>query len=302
MENSLTALSDRLAEAVERAGRFVAGVEARPRIGSSGVLWQPGVVVTAHHTIRTPDEIQVILPDGATARADLAGRDPGTDLAVLRIEGAATASPPSAAADKIAAGRLALVVGRARTPGVTAQFGVIGAAAGAWNTWRGGRLDRLVRLDIDLHPASAGGAVVDAEGALIGMATGGLTRLAPIAVPVSTIARVVRVLLESGHMRRGYLGVGLQSVALPEEWRKAAGGHASGLMLMSVEPASPAHAAGLTIGDVLLEIGGVAATDPADVLGVLAKEPVGAALDVVLLSKGARREVKVTLGERSGSE
>ncbi len=301
MENPLMALSDRLAETVARAGRFAAAVEARPRIGSSGILWQPGVVVTALHTIRNQAEIQVILPDSAAATAELAGRDPGTDLAVLRIESAA-APPPRVDADRLAAGRFALVVGRARTPGLTAQFGVIGASAGPWNTWRGGRLDRLVRLDIDLHPASAGGAVVDAEGALIGMATGGLTRLAPVAVPVSTIDRVVGVLLESGHMRRAYLGVGLQSVALPEDWRKAAGDRAFGLLLMSVEHGSPAHAAGLTIGDVLLEIGGVAATDPGDVLGVLATEPAGTTLDVVFLSKGARRQVKVILGERVGSE
>ena len=223
MENSLTALSDQLAAAVERAGSFVAAVEARPRIGSSGVLWQPGVLVTAQHAIRTQDEIQVILPDGKAVSAELAGRDPGTDLAVLRFEGTGAAGPARAAGDKIAAGRLALVVGRARTPGVTAQFGLIGAAAGAWNTWRGGRLDRLIRLDIDLHPGAAGGAVVDGEGAFLGMATGGLTRLAPVAIPASTIDRVVRVLLEAGHVRRGYLGVGLQSVALPEDWREAAG-------------------------------------------------------------------------------
>ena len=277
MENPLVALSDRLADTVERAGRFVAAVEARPRIGSSGLLWQPGVIVTAQHAIRTQNDIQAILPDGKTVSAELAGRDPGTDLAVLRVEGSGAADLPKTAGDGIAAGRLALVVGRARIPGVTAQFGVIGAVAGAWNTWRGGRLDRLVRLDIDLHPAASGGAVVDAEGALIGMATGGLTRLAPVVVPASTIDRVVRVLLAAGHVRRGYLGVGLQSVALPEEWRSVAGDRATGLMLMSVEPGSPAHAAGLTIGDVLLEIGGVAVTDPGDVLGVLANQSVGTA-------------------------
>ena len=164
MENPLIALSIELAATAERAGRSVVAVNARWRNSSSGVIWRNGVIVTADHTIRREDEIRVTLPDGRTAAAELAGRDPGTDLAVLKVDTAEGPVARAAAPDSVKTGNLALAIGRSEQTGVSAAMGVVSNASGPWHTWRGGKLDRFLRLDIGLYPGVSGAAVVDAEG------------------------------------------------------------------------------------------------------------------------------------------
>src|ERR1017187_4351692 len=146
MANELAALSNEIAAAVEVAGRSVVAVHARPRFSSSGVFWRPGVIVTAQHTIRREEEITVTLPDGANAPATLAGSDPGTDVAVLKVESASPAAGVRAAALP-APGNLALTVGRSEDSGVNATMGIVSAVSGSWRKWRGGRLDHYIRLD-----------------------------------------------------------------------------------------------------------------------------------------------------------
>ena len=158
MANELAALSNEIAAAVEMAGRNVVAVHARPRFSSSGVFWRPGAIVTAEHTVRREEEITVTLPDGATVPAALAGTDPGTDLAVLKIDGTTHAPVRTTAAP--APGTLALTIGRSEDSGVNAILGIISACSGEWRTWRGGRLDHYIRLDLTLYPGSDGGAVV----------------------------------------------------------------------------------------------------------------------------------------------
>jgi S1-C subfamily serine protease len=217
MANELAALSNEIAAAVEVAGRNVVAVHARPRFSSSGVFWRPGVIVTAEHTIRREEEITVTLPDGATVPAVLAGTDPGTDLAVLKIE--ATTHAPVRTTTAPAPGTLALSTGRSEDSGVNAALGIISACSGEWRTWRGGRLDHYIRLDLTLYPGSDGGAVVSTAGETIGIATSAPSRIAGLAIPAVTVDRVVDQILARGRVTRGYLGVGLQPVELPDSSR-----------------------------------------------------------------------------------
>ena len=289
MANEWAALSNDLAAAVERAGRSVVAVHARPRFSSSGVIWRPGVIVTAHHTLRRDEEITVTLPDGANRPVTLAGSDPGIDLAVLRLaEPAGDAVAQLAAGTK--AGHLALTVGRSEDSGVNASLGIISAVSGPWRTWRGGRLDQYIRLDLTMYPASSGGVVVDSAGATIGIATSGLSRLAGLAIPAAAINRVLEEILSRGHVSRGYLGVGLQPVSLPD--------HQKGLIVLSTEAGGPAATAGVLIGDILVSVNGKAVTDTDDVQTALESIRAGQAIGADLLRGGAQRQITITVGER----
>src|SRR5580692_8628709 len=214
MANQLAAFSNELAALLERAGKSVVAVHARPRYSSSGVFWKPGVIVTAEHSIRREEEIAVTLPDGKNAPATLVGIDAGTDIAVLKVD--AEGTPVEQAKAAPTPGNLVFTVGRALDSGVNATMGIVSAVSGSWRTWRGGRLDRYIRLDLTLYPASSGGLVVNTTGGALGIATPALSRIAGVAIPASTIDRVASEILTRGHVARGYLGVGLQPVELPD--------------------------------------------------------------------------------------
>jgi S1-C subfamily serine protease len=288
MANELAALSNEIAAAVELAGRNVVAVHARPRFSSSGVFWRPGAIVTAEHTIRREEEITVTLPDGATVPAALAGTDPGTDLAVLKID--VTTHAPGRTTTAPAPGTLALTIGRSQDSGVNATLGIISACSGEWRTWRGGRLDHYIRLDLTLYPGSDGGAVVSTNGETIGIATSALSRIAGLAIPAVTVDRVVDEILARGRVARGYLGVGLQPVELPD--------HQKGLIVLSLEPAGPASSAGVLIGDILVKLGGKPVQDTDDIQLVLEGHAVGGKVEVEVLRGGESRRINVIVGER----
>jgi serine protease Do len=297
MEQVLSNFSANLADLVERAGKSAVAIEARHRIGSSGFLWKPGIIVTADHTIRRDEAIPVILPDGARASAELAGRDPGTDLAVLRIESAS--APELTAAPALRTGEIVLAIGR-HEPGVLAAMGIVSTAGGPWKTWRGGQLDSLLRLDIGAYQRSSGSILVDTQGRFAGMLTAGLTRTAPVAIPAATIDRVATELAEHGRVARGYLGVGLQPIPLPQTFAKALNREQrEGVIVLSVQPDGPAESAGFLLGDVLVEIGGHAVTDTDDVQTALVGA-IGKELTAIVFRGGERTELQVTVGERRG--
>jgi S1-C subfamily serine protease len=289
MANELAALSEDLAAAVERVSGSVVAVDARSRFSSSGVFWRPGVIVTAEHTIRREEEITVTLPDGTTAPATLAGSDAGTDLSVLRVE-APGAGSVLRGSPKPVPGQLALAVGRSPDSGVNATWGIVSAVSGPWRTWRGGRLDAYIRLDLTLYPGSSGGLVINVAGEALGIATSALSRIAGLAIPASTIDRVVDEILSRGHVARGYLGVGLQPVELPD--------HQKGLIVLSLEPEGPAAKAGMLIGDVLVSLGGHHAADTEDIQAVLEKFGAGQTVEAGVLRGGTSRNVAITVGER----
>lgn len=297
MAEALITLSDQLAGVVERAGRSVVAVHGRPRIPSSGLLWREGVVVTANHTLTREDTFRVTLADGSTIPAELAGRDPGTDLAVLKAAGAN--GPALTSADDLRVGSLVLGVGRYHDNGVSATLGVVSGAGGPWTSWMGGQLDRLLRVDLSPYPGASGGAVVDAAGRLAGVLTSGLSRHFPLAIPVATISRVADQLLSKGRIARGYLGIGLQPVGLPEHLKSTLNiSTNAGLMVVSVEPESPAGRAGVFLGDILVGLGGASTEDMSDVQGALGGESIGNSIEASFVRAGEIRQLNITVEER----
>jgi S1-C subfamily serine protease len=290
MSAQLAALSSEIAAAVKQSERHVVAVHARPRLSSSGVLWKPGVIVTAEHTIRREEEITVTLPDGNTVPAMLAGSDSGTDIAVLKAEWPSDGpgGPPHTAAP--APGTLALALGRSEDSGINATLGIISACSGEWRTWRGGQLDHYIRLDLTVYPGSDGGAVINTAGELIGVATSALSRIAGLAIPAVTVDRVLDQILARGHVTRGYLGVGLHPVELPD--------HHKGLIVLSLEPAGPAAKAGVLIGDVFVALGGRQLAETEELQTALESHAPGQSIEVAILRGGDSRKIAVTVGER----
>lgn len=303
--SSLNALSQQLAAAVETAGPAIVSVDARPRVGTSGVVWREGVVVSTNHTVRRDEDITVTSHDGREFPATLAGRDPATDLAVLRFESEEAAATgvvyETGGVAALKVGHLALAAGRAHpSRGITASFGILSVVGGEWRTWRGGVIDRLIRPDVSIFIGFSGGALLDTEGRIIGINTTGLARGVGLTIPAATVNRVVDSLLQHGRVTRPYLGVGmLHRVPLPEKLReKFKLTQATGLMLLSVEADAPADRAGLTIGDILLTLGGTTIPDTDDAQALLGGKEVGAVVKAEILRGGEVKEVEITLGER----
>jgi S1-C subfamily serine protease len=298
MNNALVSLSEQLASTVEQTARSIVAVHARPRFDSSGIWWNANVVVTADHTVRRDEDLRITAPDGSSLPAELAGRDPGTDLAVLRVAGLDLPPAPRAAKTALRPGNLALAVGRSKDSAIAA-FGVVSSLSGPSQTWRGGRLDQVVRLDLNLHPGAEGGAVVDSEGKLMGIATSALSRFAVFAVPVETIDRVAAKLLEHGRMPRAYLGVGLQPVAIPEHLKSKLNLPArAGLILVSVDPEAAAGRAGLLIGDILVEVAGRTIQRPEHLQDALDADSIGKPVPVRIVRGGEAVTIEITPGDR----
>jgi S1-C subfamily serine protease len=293
---ALLSLSNELAGAVERIAPSIVAVHARRRLPSTGIHWRPGIVVTAEHTVRAEDGLTVETPDGRSHPATLVGRDSGTDLAVLKIT-TDLDGPPAPRGDDgaLRVGHMVLALGY----GPRASWGVISALGPRWRTWRGGEIDRLVRLDLVLYPGFSGGPLVDAAGHVVGVNTSALARDSRLAVPVTTVGRVVDELLRQGHVSRGYLGIGMQPVRLPDGLRAALGLPGDGgLIVVTVEPDGPAARAGLLLGDVLVALDGVPTADLDDVQGRLGGDRIGTTVTALVVRAGARAEVRVTVGER----
>src|SRR2546421_600914 len=245
----LAMLSEQLADAVATAGAALVAVHARPRLPSTGVHWRDGVVVTTEGTVRREDDIAVTLPDGRRIPATLAGRDRGTDLAVLRI---ASASLPVATLGDPATlrpGHLVLALARLDAGGPRAAFGAVSATGGKWRCWKGGEIDSWLQSDLDIYPGFGGGPLVDATGRIHGVNSGGLSRALATTIPVATVNRVMTQLLERGYVARGWLGAAMQAVRLDPATQQRLKSEA-GLLLLSVEADAPAVRAELLVGGI----------------------------------------------------
>ena len=302
---NLRALSDDLAGAVERAGRSVVAIHARPRIAASGIYWRDGVVVATSHTIRKEQDIAVTLADGTRAEAQLVGRDGGTDIAVLRFDSTPTAKALTladrAADDALRVGSLVLAVGRPGDGGVTASLGVISTVGERWRTWSGGEIDRFVRLDLAVYDGFSGGALVDAEGSVLGVNCSALARGTPLTIPNATVERVVDALLTRGHVARAYLGVAMQPVRLTRSLaeRLKLSETAGGVLVVMVESDSPADRGGLLVGDVIISADGHDMAEPQDVAELLGAERVGGKLELRVVRGGELKNLSLTVGERA---
>lgn len=294
---ALAGLSRDLAATVELVGRSVVAVNARRRIPSSGVVWQPGVVVAASHTITRDDDITVTLASGHSTAATLAGRDPATDLAVLRLDDAAVPAVERGGEDDLQVGRLVLALGRPG-PHLTASLGIVSAVSGEWRTWQGGRIDRFVRLDLSIYDGFSGGALVEAGGRVLGLNTSGLARAMALAIPATTVDRISGQLLATGSVSRGFLGLAVQPVRLPEQLRERLGIRGGGLVIVNLEADGPADGAGLLLGDIIVALEDDEVADPADLLAALGHERVGKAVSIRVVRAGALVTIPVTVGER----
>ena len=292
----LSDLSNALAAATETAGAGVVRVEARPRLPASGIVWSAdGVIVTAHHVVEQEDNIAIGLADGKTTTAKLVGRDPTTDLAVLRTQATNLTTRTWADPAALKVGHLVLALGRPEQS-VMATLGVVSALGDSWRTPAGGRLDRYLQTDVVMYPGFSGGPLVDASGQLIGLNTSALLRGVSLTVPAATLKSVVETLLAKGHISRGYLGVGAQPVRLPEALAKQLN-QETGLLAVSVEPGGPAEKAGIFMGDTLVALDGKPIRHLDDLLAALTSDRVGMKVAARVVRGGQLSEVSVVVGE-----
>jgi serine protease Do len=299
MATDLENLSNELAGAVERAAAGVVGVHARPRINSSGIIWRQNFILTSSEGVRFEEGIKVFFPDGRRAEARLRGTDPGTDLALLEADTGGIQPIELASDDHLRTGQLVLAVGRTAATGPIASFGVISGVSGEWKSWRSGKLNPFVRLDVSVYPTSSGGAAVDSSGGLIGLVSTCLSRSSVLAVTRRTVERVAQKLLDHGYVGRGFLGIALQPVGLPQDLKtKLELAQDTAIMLLGVEPNGPAAAAGLIMGDILLQTGSSVISDAEALAAVIDSAAIGESLSFRVLRAGTIQEVTVRIGER----
>ncbi|HEX9940562.1 MAG TPA: trypsin-like peptidase domain-containing protein [Thermoanaerobaculia bacterium] len=293
--------SESLAGAVEKAAPGIVRISGRRRrVPSSGILWSEGVVATAQHVLEWDEDIEIGLPDGTTATASVVGRDPATDVAALRLSGSTPAMAAWGDAGEVKPGHLVLGLSR---PGrqVRARLGIVGAVGEAWRTPMGGRIDADLQTDFGIHHGFSGSALVDMQGRVLGVNTAGIYRATAVVIPTATVRRVVEALLTHGTVRRGYLGIVTQPVRLPGDLAERLG-QGSGLLVVSVQPASPAARAGLVLGDTLLAFEGTALRHPGELLPLLEEERIGKEATLRVLRAGEVREIRITVGARDGKE
>jgi len=302
---AFAAHSDALAALVERVAASTFAVRGRRGTLATAVVWQPGLVVTAAHVFRrAPAAITLVGAEGQSVEATLVGLDSSTDIALFRLaitDGTAFPAIVTGDAAGVRAGHVVVAVGRSGEGDAIASSGIVNRAAGPWQTWLGGSLDRLIRLDGGVYDGLSGAPVADARGAVIGLATGALSRSYGVVVPASTVARVVAALLANGHVARPWLGIGAQPVPVPVPVAGAAGeseaaAATTGLLISSLAPGGPAERAGLLIGDIVVRAAGQIAADLRALRDALAAH-VGRAATLSILRGGVAREVEVQVGE-----
>ncbi len=301
MANSiLETISNEFSSAAEKVGSSVVAVHARRWMPTSGIEWKKGVVVTVHHGVRRDEDIQVLLGSGRAVSAKLAGRDPSTDIAVLRIEEGFSDAPQLGDSTSLRLGHLILALGRTRRGDLVASSGIIGGISGEWRNRRGGNLDQHIRLDLALYPGFSGGPLLNARSEVVGINTRGLAHGRAVTVPVATVDRVVEELLNKGHIARPYLGIAMQPVEVPDNLRsKLPAGTRMGLLVTHVENGAPAEKDGVLLGDVLFEVGGKTVAHVDAIQDSLATAKIGDVLQIRLIRAGEVTPVSITLGERS---
>ncbi len=292
----MTTISGTLADYAAQGAAITVGLHIRGRRGHAlrtGMMWQPGVVVASEQGLSNHDA-EAVLPNGEHRPATLAGRDPGTNVAVFRVDTAAAAPAPPRSEPQL--GALVALVGADGEGGGTARLGMVHQVGPAWTSMAGGRIDRLIRLDARLSPTEEGGPVMGDAG-LLGMSTLGPRRRV-LVIPSATIDRVVAPLLESGRVPQGWLGLSLHPVAIPPALQAQAG-RESGLMVVSLAADGPAEQAGVLPGDIIVAVDGAAAVNPRVVAQFLATQAVGQAVTLALLRGGEARSLSATIGART---
>jgi len=296
MSNVLVELSNAMAEAVEKAGTSTVLVNARRRIPATGIAYAADLILTASHVVEREEGITVKLNDGSDVAATVAGRDPGTDLALLRLEQAV--AKPAETAQDAKVGQIVLALGRPSEAGIEASLGVVSAVGGPVHT-RHGAIDKYIRTDTTPFPGFSGGPLVDADGRVVGLNTSGFGHGAAITIPADLAWRVAEQLAKHGAVRRGYLGVRSQGVEIPAVAQQALKREqASGLLLIGVEKDSPAEAAGLMVGDIIVAIDGQPVRDHDALFARLSGDVIDKSTPVEVLRGGQPQSINVKIGAR----
>ncbi len=283
-QSLLQSLSSEMASIVSETANGIVAIRGA-RTVASGIVWREGIVVSADESLDDVETFSLTLPDGSKTSAELAGRDPSTDVALFKVDG--LSAPAWRHADKPPAGALALMVGRGGS-GPRAAFGMVAESGGAWTSSLGGRIDAEIRLSLTLPRAIEGGAVVAADGSLVGLAATDPRRRG-LAIPVATVERAVTVLLEKGYVARGFLGVGLHG---------ARRGGPKGALVTDITKDGPADRAGLLIGDIITTWDGNPVRHGRDLWRRLGVDAVGQTVRLGIIRAGQPVEVSATIGER----
>jgi len=290
---SLKDLSKEIEALVEKASQSVVRVDARRGRAGTGIVWDPGLVLTANHVVEQEEDIEVVVDD-KSAKASLVGRDPATDLALLKVDGLSAPAMPRAKVSDLKPGQIVLAIGR---PGsLKATFGTISAVSSSWRGWRGSEIEHLIQTNAPLYPGFSGGPLIDADGRAVGMNSWVFGRGDGRAIAMDVAERVVESLRADGRIKRPYLGIGTQQVPLPDAV-KARVNQDSGLLIVAIEPQSPADKAGLMQGDTLVALDGTVTKNLEDLYAGLRKIKVGASQTVKVVRAGEVKEIAVTVGE-----
>ena len=297
-QNVLVELSDALADAAEKAGKETVMVNARRRMPASGIAYASDLILTADHVVEREEGIKVTLSDGAEISARVAGRDAGSDLAVLKLERSAGAVAESTKTPA-RLGQIALALGRPSPDGIEASLGTVSAIGGPVRTGRGGMLERYLRTDSISYPGFSGGPLVAADGTILGLNTSGLGNGAAITVPADIAWRIADTLAKHGRIKRGYLGIRSQTVDIPEASQKALQrAQAAGLLIVGIENGSPAAKGGLIIGDILVGVAGEPVLHHDELFARLNGEVVGKSTPIDILRGGQPQTLNVLIGEK----
>jgi S1-C subfamily serine protease len=297
-KNLFVELSDAMADAAERAGKSTVLVDARRKFPASGIAFAKDLILTADHVVERDEDIKVILADGKEVTAKVAGRDPGTDLTVLKLD-QPLAVPAEVSKSAARVGQLVLAIGRPSTRGIESSFGTINSIGGPVRTGRGSMLESYIKTDVVSYPGFSGGPLVNGDGTILGINTSGFGHGGAITIPADVAWKIAETLASHGKVKRGYLGIRSQIVELPADAKNALKREQdSGLLLVGLETDSPAGKGGLMVGDILVGVAGEPFAHQDDLFVNLGADTVGKSIPIDILRGGKLEAIKVEIGER----
>ena len=294
MTDQLVQFSDALAARVEFTKPTAVALRLAHERYVSGIVWRPEAIVASEQSLPRRDEFEVVIAGGAVTTAKVAGRDSSTNIAVLRVQEPLASS--SITTSEARAGAVVIAIGADGTGGASARLGVVNIAGPEWHSSRGGLIDRRIALDVRLARSEEGGPIFDAAGNCIGMSTFG-PRGQVLVIPAATINRIVPTLLKDGRVARGWLGVTLQAVAVPDALRETVD-QSSGLMVMSVVEHGPAAQAGIVAGDIIVSVDRTSTHRFRKIARYFGSESIGRKAELRVIRSGAVITVKTTIAER----
>jgi S1-C subfamily serine protease len=297
-KNLLVELSDAVADAAELAGKSTVLVDARRRFPASGIAFAKDLILTADHVVEREEDIKVILADGSEVTARLAGRDPGTDLAVLKLD-SASATPAEVSKTVARVGQFVLAIGRPSKNGIESSFGTVNSIGGPARTARGGMLEKFIKTDVVSYPGFSGGPLVNGDGTIFGINTSGFGSGSAITIPADVAWKIAETLAKHGKIKHGYLGIRSHTVNIPADSQKLLKRvQETGLLLVGLEEDSPAGKAGLIVGDILVSIAGEPVEHHDELFTRLSGDVVGKTVSIEILRGGKVESVNVEIGER----